>query len=232
MHIKVLNGWSNKSFDILFELLRAMFPMYSTTIPSSFYEAKRKLSDLGLGYETIHSCKYDYVLYWKEWGDLQHYPTCGSVDMKWHKDKRVETDDVLRHLADVEGLKHFDYEFSDFASDPWNVRLGKNQSYHECSVGPTRFEDKKVFTPDRSRWTDVGREYIEIVKGDLQNKQLFSCRSNNGRTRLLDKSSLTIIAATSSRFYNDSMSSLSNKAAEDAHNQMLGFQFQPTLESS
>ena len=57
MHIKVLNSWSNKSFDMLFELLRAMFPMYNTTIPSSFYEAKRKLSDLGLGYETIHSCK-------------------------------------------------------------------------------------------------------------------------------------------------------------------------------
>ncbi|TYJ99419.1 CACTA en-spm transposon protein [Cucumis melo var. makuwa] len=60
MHVKVLNGWSNKSFDMLLELLRATFPMCSTTIPSSFYEAKRKLRDLCLGYETIHACKYDY----------------------------------------------------------------------------------------------------------------------------------------------------------------------------
>ncbi|TYK11897.1 putative transposase protein [Cucumis melo var. makuwa] len=32
-------------------------------------------------------------------------------------------DDVLRHPADVEGWKHVDSEFSDFASDPQNVRL-------------------------------------------------------------------------------------------------------------
>ena len=40
MHVKVLNGWSNKSFDMLLELLRVAFPMCSSTIPSSFYEAK------------------------------------------------------------------------------------------------------------------------------------------------------------------------------------------------
>ncbi|KAL0558956.1 hypothetical protein IC582_003545 [Cucumis melo] len=135
--------------------------MCNSTIPSSFYEAKRKLRDLGLGYETIHACKYDCVLYWKEFADLQHCPTCGearykvndnrgkkiphkvlrhfplvprlqrlfvsqegSADMRWHRDKRVETDDVLRHPADAEGWKHFDSEFPDFASDPRNVRLG------------------------------------------------------------------------------------------------------------
>ncbi|KAA0046644.1 CACTA transposable element [Cucumis melo var. makuwa] len=131
MHVKVLNGWSNKSFDMLLELLRAAFPMCNSTISSSFYEAKRKLRDLGLGYETIHACKYDCVLYWKEFVDLQHCPTCGearykegSADMRWHRDKHVETDDVLRHPADAEGWKHFDYEFPDFGYDPRNVRLG------------------------------------------------------------------------------------------------------------
>ena len=44
--------------------------------------------------------------------------------MRWHRDKRVETDDVLRHPADAEGWKHFDSEFPDFTSDPWNVCLG------------------------------------------------------------------------------------------------------------
>ncbi|KAA0048683.1 putative transposase [Cucumis melo var. makuwa] len=105
--------------------------MCNSTIPSSFYETKRKLRDLGLGYETIHACKYDCVLYWKEFADLQHCHTCGearykegSADMRWHRDKRVETDDVLRHPADAEGWKHFDSEFPDFASDPRNMRLG------------------------------------------------------------------------------------------------------------
>ncbi|KAL0560440.1 hypothetical protein IC582_000845 [Cucumis melo] len=44
--------------------------------------------------------------------------------MRWHREKRVEIDDVLRHPADAEGWKHFDSEFPDFASDPRNVRLG------------------------------------------------------------------------------------------------------------
>ncbi|TYK27686.1 CACTA en-spm transposon protein [Cucumis melo var. makuwa] len=48
----------------------------------------------------------------------------GSADIRWHRDKRVETDDVLRHPADVDEWKHFDSEFPDFTSDPWNVCLG------------------------------------------------------------------------------------------------------------
>ncbi|TYJ97500.1 uncharacterized protein E5676_scaffold85G00050 [Cucumis melo var. makuwa] len=83
-------------------------------------------------------------LYYTEWvyhgeslsfrervADLQHCPTCGetrykeeSTDMRWHRDKRVETDDVLRHPSDAEGWNHFNSEFSNFASDPRNVRLG------------------------------------------------------------------------------------------------------------
>ena len=63
MHVKVLKYWSNKSFDMLLELVKRVFPMCSTAIPSSFYEAKQNLGDLGLGYETIHACKYDCVLY-------------------------------------------------------------------------------------------------------------------------------------------------------------------------
>uniref|UniRef100_A0A9I9ECR3 Uncharacterized protein n=1 Tax=Cucumis melo TaxID=3656 RepID=A0A9I9ECR3_CUCME len=51
-------------------------------------------------------------------------------------------------------------------------------------------------------------------------------KSNHGRTRLLDRSSLTIIIVGQSRFYNDSTSSLREK------NQMLELQSQPTLEGS
>ncbi|KAA0032143.1 CACTA en-spm transposon protein [Cucumis melo var. makuwa] len=75
-------------------------------------------------------------------------------------------------------------------------------------------------------------------------------RSNHERTRLLDRSSLTIIVGGPSRFYNDSTSLLREKGsrsivwscsekhifvlqdAEDAHNQMLKLQSQPTPEGS
>ncbi|TYK01284.1 uncharacterized protein E5676_scaffold49G00750 [Cucumis melo var. makuwa] len=135
--------------------------MCSSIIPRSYYEAKRKLRDLGLGYETIHACKYECLLYWKEFADLQHCPTYGearykvnhnrgkkishkvlrhfplvprlqhlfvsqegSADMRWHREKHVETDDVLRHPAEAERWKHFDSEYPIFASDPRNMRLG------------------------------------------------------------------------------------------------------------
>ncbi|KAA0032451.1 CACTA en-spm transposon protein [Cucumis melo var. makuwa] len=48
----------------------------------------------------------------------------GSTDMRWHRDKRVETNDVLRYPANVEGWKHFDSEYPDFASNPRNMCLG------------------------------------------------------------------------------------------------------------
>ncbi|TYK08760.1 NBS-LRR type resistance protein [Cucumis melo var. makuwa] len=151
MHLKVLNGWSNKSFDMLLELLRAAFPMCNSTIPSSFYEAKRKLCDLGLGYETIHACKYDCVLYWKEFADLQHCPTCGEA------------------------------------------------RYFLCDHYISRDED----------WLDVMR----IGTSSTTIISAMHSRSNHGQTRLLDRSSLTIIVAGPSRFYNDSMSSLKEEAS-------------------
>ena len=67
MHVKVLNCWStNKFFDMMLDLIKSVFSMYGTNVSSLFYEAKRKLRDLRLGYETIHACKYDCVLYLKE----------------------------------------------------------------------------------------------------------------------------------------------------------------------
>ena len=161
MHVKVFNGWSNKSSDMLLELLKATFLMCSTTIPSSFYETERKPRDLGMWYKIIHACKYDCVLYWKMSGDLQQCPTCGesqykvspnrgkksihkvlchfpltprlyhlfvsqkcSPNMRWNKNKEVEIEEVLRYPTDAEVWKHFDCEFSNFALNSRNVRLG------------------------------------------------------------------------------------------------------------
>ena len=78
MHVKVLNNWSNKSFNMLLEPLKHMFSKCSTTILSLLYEVKRKLHDLDLWYETIHACKYD----WKEFVNLQRCLTCSESRYK------------------------------------------------------------------------------------------------------------------------------------------------------
>ena len=80
--------------------------MCSTTIPSSFYEAKWKLCDLGLGYETIHACKYNWVLYLKEFGDLQHCPTYGESRYKVSPNRRKKIlHKVLRYFPSVSRLQ-------------------------------------------------------------------------------------------------------------------------------
>ncbi|KAI3453341.1 hypothetical protein Pfo_010004 [Paulownia fortunei] len=160
MHVKVLNSWSNKSFDMLLQLLGEAFPK-PNAIPRSHYEAKKMLRELGLGYESIHACKHDCILFWN---DHEGKDTClvckephykvneankkkipqkvfryfplkprlkrlflskhTAKDMRWHKEKRVETDGILRYLTDVESWKEFDKLHEILADDPRNVHLG------------------------------------------------------------------------------------------------------------
>ena len=44
--------------------------------------------------------------------------------MRWHKEKRVEETNVLRHPADCEAWKEFNKMYDTFARDSRNVRLG------------------------------------------------------------------------------------------------------------
>ncbi|KAH0647784.1 hypothetical protein KY285_033032 [Solanum tuberosum] len=47
-----------------------------------------------------------------------------SVDMRWHKEKHLDEENVLRHPADSEEWKEFDKNHPWFAQEPRNIRLG------------------------------------------------------------------------------------------------------------
>ena len=64
LHIKVNNRWTYTSFNQLLELVRVTYP--KSKIPASHYEAKKKLRKIGFGYQSIHVCKNDCDLFWKE----------------------------------------------------------------------------------------------------------------------------------------------------------------------
>ncbi|KAL4283366.1 hypothetical protein GQ457_16G015240 [Hibiscus cannabinus] len=64
-HIKCFNGWTNKSFNSLLEVLKLALPD-ENTLPGSYHEMKKIIRDLGLGYEKIHACPNDCMLFWKE----------------------------------------------------------------------------------------------------------------------------------------------------------------------
>lgn len=55
LYIKILNNHINKSFDMMLKLfIDAMAK--GSKIPSSYYESKKLLIELRLGYENIHAC--------------------------------------------------------------------------------------------------------------------------------------------------------------------------------
>ncbi|XP_021804336.1 uncharacterized protein LOC110748694, partial [Prunus avium] len=160
MHIKVLGRWSNKHFNMLLQFLKCSHPK-GAIIPTSLYDAKKMLREVGLGYESIHACVYDCALFWKQNEKLDKCPECNesrykpsnskkklipqkvlryfplksrlqrlyasrhtAIDMKWHKDKRLNEEGILRHPSDSEQWKDFDIQYPWFAHDSRNVRLG------------------------------------------------------------------------------------------------------------
>ncbi|XP_062079202.1 uncharacterized protein LOC133783534 [Humulus lupulus] len=77
LHLKVRGKIPNKIFDELLKLLKLAFPK-GNKIPSTYYEAKKRLQKLGLGYESIHVCEHDCCLFYKEHSTKETCPICGS----------------------------------------------------------------------------------------------------------------------------------------------------------
>ena len=87
MHLKVSNIWTNKSFDSLIKLLKDVLPK-ENRLPISHYGAKKNMSKLGLGYESINVYKYDCALFWKEHTDKNVCLICGTS--RWVDDNSKE----------------------------------------------------------------------------------------------------------------------------------------------
>ena len=76
LHIKTYTIMTNKTFNMLCQLLNTALP--KVDFPKSYADAKRALSHLGLGYQTIHVCKYDCILYWGDYANSTHCPHSGT----------------------------------------------------------------------------------------------------------------------------------------------------------
>ena len=75
LHIKLLGGCSDKSFNLLLDLLNDAFPEGST-LAKTFYEAKKLVKTIGIGYISIHAYENNFILYWKGNVDLESCPKC------------------------------------------------------------------------------------------------------------------------------------------------------------
>ncbi|XP_060182239.1 uncharacterized protein LOC132611897 [Lycium barbarum] len=124
---KCIHGLSNVAFSDLLDLIKKAFPF--AQLPESFNKAIKVIKDLGLGYEKIHACLKDCMLFWNDNAKIDNCSVCGSSRWKNVRDDLTNTNTkipakVLRYPADGEAWKDFDSLHRDFSKDPRNVRLG------------------------------------------------------------------------------------------------------------
>ncbi|XP_028077604.1 uncharacterized protein LOC114279550 [Camellia sinensis] len=125
LYIKVYNKWSNKSFDIVMQVFNDILPKCDEIVPWMLYESKKFLRELGLGYEVIHTCKNDCILFWNDNAKLDTCPTCKESRYKFNNvsGKKIPHK-ILRHLADGQAWKDFDIQHPTFFVEPRHERLG------------------------------------------------------------------------------------------------------------
>ncbi|XP_062113352.1 uncharacterized protein LOC133824484 [Humulus lupulus] len=111
MNLKVLYKWTDKSFDGLLECLREILPE-GNQCPGNYYQTRKLLCEVGLGYEKIDVCQYDCALFYCENANAVSCPV------------RKNEAGILRHPADGDAWKHFDNVYLDFAADSRSVRMG------------------------------------------------------------------------------------------------------------
>ncbi|KAG8489399.1 hypothetical protein CXB51_017849 [Gossypium anomalum] len=106
-HLKCLGGWTGNSFTMLLEFLREMFPF--AKIPQSCQDMKRLIKDLGLGYDKIHSCPNDCMLYWGDQKNQQSCHVCGKSRWMNSNTEDVNTDEGGAQLRKkpVKVLRYF-----------------------------------------------------------------------------------------------------------------------------
>ncbi|XP_042962594.1 uncharacterized protein LOC122296863 [Carya illinoinensis] len=132
LHIKILGGWSIKSFDMLLSLLRSAFP--NAELPQSYEEENANLNECPIckASQWMPNTHGSRVIPQKV---LRHFPLKPRLqrlfvsskiagDMRWHKEQWVTDDTSMRHPADSETWKTFDQANPRFARDARNVRLG------------------------------------------------------------------------------------------------------------
>ncbi|XP_074266806.1 uncharacterized protein LOC141590093 [Silene latifolia] len=119
-NLKATNGWSDKSFTHLLELLKDMLSE-DNVLPNRIYAAKKILTGIGMKYVKIHACPNDCILYRKEYESFTHCPEDAKL-LTWHKNAKVN-DGKLRHPADGLEWKHIDAKYPEFGKEPRNLRL-------------------------------------------------------------------------------------------------------------
>ncbi|KAL3839280.1 hypothetical protein ACJIZ3_023871 [Penstemon smallii] len=147
LNIKVLNRMTNKCYDMIVALFKEYLPD-GDIIPPSFYEARKVLKGIGLGYQLIHACKNDCILFWKEHENLENSPVCNESRWKVNGAKRKKIPHkILRYFPLKPRLQRL-YMSRKTASDMRWHKDGKVES-----------DDTMIHPADSEVWKDFDKQY-------------------------------------------------------------------------
>jgi hypothetical protein len=77
-NLKRVGGVNNNILLAFPELINQLLPACGDSLPTNMYEAKKYLSDMGLGYQKIPACRNDCMIFWKSNGKLESCTICGE----------------------------------------------------------------------------------------------------------------------------------------------------------
>ncbi|CAL2260083.1 unnamed protein product [Prunus armeniaca] len=99
MHGKIKYRMSNLCFDYFLGVFKRMLPT-DNCLPKDHKQAQKVLNGLGLGYEKIHACKNNCMLFYKEHESLDTCPICNESRFKMTSQNKTTKipQKVMRYL--------------------------------------------------------------------------------------------------------------------------------------
>ncbi|RID40529.1 hypothetical protein BRARA_J00566 [Brassica rapa] len=177
--IKVKSAISENYFDQLLSMVHDMLPN-GNVLPTPTSEIKKFLKIFSFGYDVIHACKNDCILYWKEYEEMSSCPRCGAS--RWEVDKHsgetkngipakilrsdmmsknlqrhfcnASGDGTMRHPVDSLTWAQVNARWPLFAAEPRNLRLGiSTDRMNLFSIPNTKYRTwPKTYLPPAAYW--------------------------------------------------------------------------------
>ena len=152
LHLKVRGKIPISVFDQILKLLKFSFPK-ENKIPSTYYECKKRLQKLGLGYESIHVCQHDCCLFYKEHSTKDVCPICKSS--RWisteNSDGKKVPHKVMRYFPLTPRLRRL-----------YSSRLmAKDMSWHH--TGKSKDEGVMRHPADGLAWKDFDARHPDFA---------------------------------------------------------------------
>ena len=144
LHIKSFYRISNTAFDALLNLLLTAIP--ECDLPKSYDDAKKYLRELGLGYNSIHVCNNNCVLFRKDYAELDACPKYKESRWKDAGGNKQVPHKVFRHFPIIPRLKRIFATKATAESTQWHKKQRRqvdNEMSHPADGKAWKHFDRK-----------------------------------------------------------------------------------------